>query len=72
LANAYLQALPPHGNGMEQAIGALKAYLDAQERMYGATAAFRAVATTGIGDWGSMPVLPLAEASDRALAALFE
>ncbi len=72
LANAYLQALTPRGNGMEQAVGALKAYLDAQERMYGATAAFRAAATTGMGDWGSVPVLPLAEASNRALAALFE
>ncbi len=72
LANAYLQALTPRGNGMEQAIGGLKTYLDAQERMYGATAAFRAAATTGTGDWGSVPVLPLAEASDRALAALFE
>lgn len=73
LANAYLQALKPHGNGMEQAIGSLKTYLDAQEQMYGATAAFRAAATTGIRDyWGSVPVLPLAEASARALATLFE
>ena len=72
LANAYLEALKLRDNGMEQAIGSLKTYLDAQERMYGATAAFRAAATTGIGDWGSVPVLPLAEASDRALAALFE
>ena len=72
LANAYLQALKPRGDGMEQAIIALKQYLDAQEQMYGTTAAFRAVAATKILDWGAVPVLPLAEASDRALAALFE
>lgn len=72
LANAYLQALPLRGDGMAQAIGALQQYLDAQERMYGATAAFRAVATTRAVDWGTVPVVPLAEATDRALATLFE
>jgi len=72
LANAYLQALKPRDDGMGQAIITLKQYLDAQERMYGTTAAFRAVASTRTADWGTVPVLPLADASDRALAALFE
>jgi CRISPR system Cascade subunit CasC len=72
LANAYLQALKPRGDGMEQAMVALKQYLDAQERMYGITAAFRAAAATRTLEWGTVPVLSLAEASDQALAALFE
>jgi CRISPR system Cascade subunit CasC len=72
LANAYLQALKPQGDGMRQAIAALHAYLDAQESMYGAMAAFRAAATTKAVALGAIPVLSLAEASERALAALFE
>ena len=72
LANAYLQALPLRGDGMAQAIGALHQYLAAQEQMYGATAAFRAVAATRAVDWGAVPVVSLADATDRALAALFE
>lgn len=72
LANAYLQALTLRGDGMGQAILALNAYLDAQERMYGPTAAFRVAATTKAVELGSTPVLPLAEASAKALAALFE
>ncbi len=72
LANAYLQALTLRGDGIQQAIVALNAYLDAQERMYGTTAAFRAAATTKTVALGSIPVLPLASASERALAALFE
>jgi len=67
-----LQALKLRDDGMEQAIIVLKQYLDAQERMYGAMAAFQAVASTRTADWGTVPVLPLADASDRALAALFE
>lgn len=73
LANAYLQALTLRNNGMEQAIGSLKSYLEDQEQMYGATAQFRTVASTlRNADWGSIPVLPLAEASEQALATLFE
>ena len=73
LANAYLPALTLRNNGMEQAIGSLKSYLEDQEQMYGATAQFRAVASTlRTVDWGPIPVLPLAEASEQALATLFE
>lgn len=72
LANAYLQALTPRGDGMQQAIAALNDYLEAQERMYGPTAAFRVAATTKAVELGSIPVLPLAEASKRALATLYE
>ncbi|MBE2294873.1 MAG: type I-E CRISPR-associated protein Cas7/Cse4/CasC [Phycisphaerales bacterium] len=72
LANAYLQALKLRDDGMAQAGIALKQYLDAQEQMYGTTAAFRAVATTKAIDLGSIPVLSLADATEQALAALFE
>lgn len=72
LANAYLQALKPQGDEMQQAISALKNYLDAQDRMYGATAACRVAATTKTVDLGAIHLLPLDQASERVLKALFE
>lgn len=67
LANAYLQALRPKGDVMQQAVDALAAHLKVQETMYGATADRRAVATTKV--WGDGSI---AQPLDSAIADILQ
>jgi len=70
LANAYLQAVPPRGDVVQTAIDRLRDHLDGQERMYGATAELRTLATTA--NWSGEPrPEPLASATETALAHVF-
>lgn len=70
LANAYLQAVPPRGDVVQEAIDRLRDHLEAQERMYGATAELRALATTA--NWSGEPhPEPLTAATETVLAHVF-
>ena len=67
LANAYLQALRPQGDAIQQAVDRLREYLAAQEKVYGPTASERAVATTRLWTGEPQPQ-PL----DEAITAILE
>ena len=68
LANAYLEALRPQGNVMQQAVDRLGEYLISQEKVYGSTARQRVLATTQA--WKGEPrPQPLDEAIAAILAA---
>lgn len=67
LANAYLQALQPQSNLLQQAVEQLRDYLAAQEKVYGPTADYRAVATTC--RWEAEP---LAQPLDDAIASVLD
>jgi CRISPR system Cascade subunit CasC len=70
LANAYLKALRPSGDLIQQAVSALAATLGAQEDMYGATAGHRTLATTCA--WSGKPQRePLDQAIATILTATF-
>lgn len=67
LANAYLEALRPQGDAIQQAVDRLREYLVAQEKVYGPTASDRAVATTRLWTGEPQPQ-PL----DEAITAILE
>jgi CRISPR system Cascade subunit CasC len=68
LANAYVEALRPQGNVIQQAVDRLGEYLVAQETVYGSTASERAVTTTRAWTGEPQPQ-PLDEAIAAILAA---
>ncbi len=71
LANAYLQALPLHGDPMQAAADALGKHLAALNDMYGQTSDTRVAASTRAFDQDLAEVKPLDAAIETALDAIF-
>jgi CRISPR-associated protein Cas7/Cse4/CasC, subtype I-E/ECOLI len=69
LANAYLKALPTHGDVMQAAVNALGAHLAALDSMYGLTSETRVASS--IHAFNGVPVKPLGEAVNLALQGSF-
>lgn len=72
LANAYLEALHPRGDAMQQAVDRMARHLVAIDGMYGATADTRTLATIKSPDsFAPLKALPLATATAAAVDAIF-
>jgi CRISPR system Cascade subunit CasC len=71
LANAYLHALPLRGDPMQAATDELGKHLAALDGMYGKTSASRHASSTKAFDPALAPTLPLDQAIDAALDAVF-
>ncbi len=71
LSNAYLQALPTHGDLMQASVNALGNYLNEVDGMYGKTAQHRYASTIKQWTEDTAPRKPLAEAVQSILDGLF-
>lgn len=71
LANAYLQALKPQGNSLQQAVDALGRHLAALDDMYGREEQRFVACTQDTAQFADIPRAPLKNSLKASLAALF-